>query len=192
MSYHVDTDSIIKTILEGGAARQLVADIVNGVNTWLFRVLSEYGISPDQAKLQCLRFGRKIFTHLRMTYELERHYYPPEKGKSFKEYLETDLRAVEHGLNYLVKSFKNDFRDNEADYEASVVALLIVAKREEQEFEIFRKGLPETDVRIALVEYYLQNNVQWLGGTGAATKREGLVPKEPFFGARVAFRGFNP
>lgn len=189
MSQEVNLREVIKAIYEDGAAGHVLVDIVNGLNTWLFRVLSEYRINHDQAREQCLRFGMQVTNHLRKIYELERHYSCYRK--SLREYLETESQTSRYGLNYTIRSLRSSFRDNDDDYTASLVALLISAKREEQSFEKYREKLSGIDVREHLLSYYQENEELWMGRNGGGRKEEEPTKNEVVLDNRLAFRGFN-
>src|SRR5512135_2361872 len=125
-------NEIIGYLFQGDHARALLLDICNGVNTWLFRVLSNYRLSTGQARKECLILGRGIVDHLRKIYGLKK-YYNDSPG-SFSKYLAENPEARTFGLNYVVRTILSAFEDP-FDRDAALVALLISEKKLEGEFE---------------------------------------------------------
>lgn len=144
-------NEIIAYLFHENQTREFLLDICNGVNTWLFRVLSNYGLTLTQARMECLMLGQGIIDHLQKIHGL-RKYYNDEPG-SFSKYLSENTEAGRFGLNYVVKTILSVFSDP-SDRNAALVALLISQKKMEEEFENHRNRSAEADLREELICFY--------------------------------------
>jgi hypothetical protein len=144
-------NEIIAHLFQENDAREFLLDICNGVNTWLFRVLSNYQLTTRQARKECLILGQGIADHLQKIHGLKK-YYNDAPG-SFSKYLAENTEAGRFGLNYVVKTILSAFSDP-SDRNAALVALLISEKKMEEEFENHRNRSPEADLREELICFY--------------------------------------
>ena len=145
-------DEIIYHLFHEDHAREFLLGICNGVNTWLFKVLSNYRLSTDQARSECLILGQGIVDHLQKIHGLKKHY--SDSPESFSRYLAENREAGKFGINYVIKTVLSAFSDR-LDRNAALVSLLISQKKMEEEFESQRSGSPEADLREELIYFYL-------------------------------------
>ena len=152
-------DEIIYHLFQEDHAREFLLGICNGVNTWLFKVLSNYRLSTDQARSECLTLGQGIVDHLQKIHGLKKHYN--DSPESFSRYLAENTDALKFGLNYVIKTVLSSFSDS-LDRNAALVALLISQKKMEEEFENQRSRSPGTDLREELVNFYFYKRDEFL------------------------------
>lgn len=133
-------NEIIAYLFHENQTREFLLNICNGVNTWLFRVLSNYRLTVTQARMECLMLGREIVDHLQKIHGLKKYYN--DEPESFCKYLSQSKEAERFGLNYVVKTILSAFSDV-LDLNAALVALLISQKKMEEEFKIIETGLPK-------------------------------------------------
>lgn len=186
-----DHNKIMAAISNDPGAHNIIMDIMNGLNIWLFKVLSGEESTDLKAKSDCLSFGKKIAAHLEGLHHLNKNNMITKR--SLREYLEHDGRAAWCGLIFIVKTFRSSFKNNFLDYSAAITALLITTKREEAEFERFRMSCPSTDIREILLNYYNKNRDRLVGG---ADSNDAVAVGVNTVGSgksgRMIFRGFNP
>lgn len=182
-------NEIIGHLFQGNHAREVLLDICNGVNTWLFRVLSNYRISIGQARKQCLIFGQGIVDHLQKIHGLKKYYNDPQG--SFSKYLAENPEAGTFGLNYVVKTMLSAFEDP-LDRDAALVALLISQKKMEEEFENNRNRSPEADLREELIYFYFYKRDELLDiGRSCQEQCEPPVVMDGDAGEAGLLRGFK-
>ena len=167
-------NEIIAYLFHENQIRELLLNICNGVNTWLFRVLSNYRLTITQARMECLMLGQGIIDHLQKIHGL-RKYYNDEPG-SFSKYLSENTEAGRFGLNYVVKTILSAFSDP-SDRNAALVALLISQKKMEEDFESHRNRSPEADLREELIYFYFYKRDELLDMD--RSYREELEPPLP-------------
>lgn len=193
MLHPAEINLIIERIRGGQTARHLVLGIINGVNTWLFKVLSDYQASENEARIHCLSFGEKVTAYIQNLYDLERYYMTSKK--SFREYLMHGNEAAASGVSFIIRSFQSSFHDNYMDFAAAMVALLISTRREEYEFEKFRQDFRGADLRETLFTYYSLNRENLTAMEEPPSGRPALLTELPGKNGRKnksAFRGFYP
>ena len=161
-------NEIIGHLFHENHARDLLLGICNGVNTWLFKVLSNYRLSTGRARTECLIFGRGIVDHLQKIHGLRKHYN--DSPESFSRYLAENTDARKFGLNYVIKTVLSSFSDP-LDRNAALVALLISQKKMEEEFENQRSRSPGTDLREELVNFYFYKRDEFLD-VGRSSQQE--------------------
>ena len=166
------TSEIIAHLFQENHTREFLLDLCNGVNTWLFRVLSNYRLTIEQARLECLMLGQGIIDHLQKIHGLKK-YYNDEPG-SFSKYLSENAEAGRFGLNYVVKTLLSTFNDP-LDRDAALVALLISQKKMETEFENHRSPSSGADLREELICFYFYRREELLD-LGLSYQEE---PKSP-------------
>ncbi len=152
-------DEIIYHLFQEDQAREFLLGICNGVNTWLFKVLSNYRLSTGRARTECLILGHGIVDHLQKIHGLRKHYN--DSPESFSRYLAENTDARKFGLNYVIKTVLSSFSDP-LDRNAALVALLISQKKMEEEFENQRSRSPGTDLRGELVNFYFYKRDEFL------------------------------
>ncbi len=183
----------LTAMYDDSGAYNLIIDIINGLNVWLFKVLAGKEITYPQAKSDCLSFGGKLASHLETMYKIDRDNMVTRV--SYREYLERDSLAARNGISFMIRSFRSSFRNNILDYAAALTAMLISEKREEMEFERFVRESPENfaDVRGSLLSYYINNEVRLVGGKNVAARADimGAGRGNEKYNKSI-FKGFNP
>ena len=153
-----DFKTIVDIIVHHSERKQFIIEILNGLNTWLFKILSNYQMEEQQAKKACFVFGEKITGHLNNIYCLEKFYGRTEK--SYWEYFHLEDKVPKYALSYIMNSFYTIFFKNMDDYKAAVITLLISLNRDEDEFEEFRSGLSGLDIRKVVMMYFIFKKAQ--------------------------------
>lgn len=182
-------NEIIGHLFQENHAREFLLDICNGVNTWLFRVLSNYQLTLRQARKECLILGQGIVDHLQKIHGLKK-YYNDAPG-SFSKYLAENTEAGKFGLNYVVKTILSAFKDP-FDRNAALVALLISEKKMEEEFENHRNRSPEVDLREELIYFYFYKRDELLDiGRSYQQEFEPPLPTDTDGGKIGVVKGFK-
>jgi len=101
-------DEIIYHLFQEDHGREFLLGICNGVNTWLFKVLSNYRLSTGRARTECLILGHGIVDHLQKIHGLRKHYN--DSPESFSRYLAENTDARKFGLNYVIKTILSSFK----------------------------------------------------------------------------------